>query len=83
MDVDKMDVECPLLSRARLESNKRNGWARNVRLFKGIHKKRGKKRSVVQEMFNSLKSMTDVIIKSKSVSSLVAFTSAELLRYKQ
>ncbi|KAK9991085.1 hypothetical protein SO802_026070 [Lithocarpus litseifolius] len=56
------------------ESNKGKGLARNVRLFKGIHKKCGIKRSAVQEMFDSLKSMTDVIIESKSVSSPTKFT---------
>ena len=61
VDVDPMDVECPLL-------------ARNVQLFKGIHKERGKKCSVVQEMSDFLKSMTDVIIESKSVSSPAPFT---------
>ena len=30
MDVDPMDVECPLLSRAGLEMNKGKGLARNV-----------------------------------------------------
>ena len=49
--------------------------ARNAQLFKGIHKRRGKKRSVVQELSDSLKSITNVIIESKSVSSLAPFTS--------
>ena len=53
MDIDKMDVECPLLSRAGLESNKGKGLARNVRLCKGIQKKRGKKCSAVKEMSDS------------------------------
>ncbi|KAL0014681.1 hypothetical protein SO802_001750 [Lithocarpus litseifolius] len=76
VDVDPMDVECSLLSKARLEMNKGKGLARNVQLFKGIHKKHGKKHSVAQELSDSLKSMTDVIIESKSVSSPTPFTSA-------
>ena len=75
MDVDPMDVECPLLSRVGPEMNKGKGFARNVQLFKGIHKKSGKKRSVAQELSDSLKSMTNVIIESKSVSSSAPFTS--------
>nr|POE84039.1 hypothetical protein CFP56_39431 [Quercus suber] len=75
VDVDPMDVECPLLSRVRPEMNKGKGLARNVQLFKGIHKKRGRKRLVVQEMSDSLKSMTDVIIESKSISNPAPFTS--------
>ena len=71
-----MDVECPLLSRAGLEMNKEKGLARNVQLFKGIQKKCGKKCSIAQELSDSLKSMTDVIIESKSVSSPAPFTSA-------
>ena len=71
IDVDPMDVECPLLSRVGLEMNKGKGLARNVQLFKGIHKKRGKKRSVAQELSDSLKSVTNVIIESKSVSRLL------------
>ena len=53
MDIDKMDVECPLLPRAGPESNKGKGLARNVWLCKGIQKKHGKKCSVMQEMSNS------------------------------
>ncbi|KAL0015435.1 hypothetical protein SO802_002504 [Lithocarpus litseifolius] len=75
VDVDPMDVECLLLSKARLESNKGKGLVRNVYLFKGIHKKHGKKHSVVQEMYGFLKSMIDVIIESKSVISPAPFTS--------
>nr|POF02055.1 hypothetical protein CFP56_18179 [Quercus suber] len=70
-----MDVECPLLSRAGPEINKGKGLARNVQLFKGLHKKHGKKHLTMQEMSDYLKSMTDVIIESKSVSNLAPFTS--------
>ena len=52
-EFDKMDVKCPLLSRAGLESNKGKGLARNVRLCKGIQKNRGKKCSAVKEMSDS------------------------------
>ncbi|KAL0015437.1 hypothetical protein SO802_002506 [Lithocarpus litseifolius] len=75
VDVDPMDVECLLLSKARPESKKGKGLVRNVYLFKGIHKKHGKKHSVVQEMYDFLKSMIDVIIESKSVISPAPFTS--------
>ena len=74
--IDPMDVECPLVSRASPEINKEKGLARNVQLFKGIHKRHGKKHLVVQEMSNTLKSMTNVIIESKSASSHASFTSA-------
>ena len=76
VDFDPMDVEFSLLSRAVPEMNKGKGLARNVHLFKLLHKKRGKKRSVVQELSDSLKSMTNVIKRSKSVSSLGPFTFA-------
>jgi len=69
-----MDVECPLVSRARPEINKGECLARNVHLFKGLYKKCDKKRSIVQEMSYSLKSMTGVIIESKSGSSPAPFT---------
>lgn len=65
-----------IVSRARLEINKGKGLARNVQLFKGIHKRRSKKHSIVQEISDTLKSMTDVVIESKRVSSHAPFTSA-------
>ncbi|KAK4573851.1 hypothetical protein RGQ29_031701 [Quercus rubra] len=73
--VDPMEVEGPASSRARLAVNKGKGLANGVHLFKGICKKqkKKKKRSVVQKMFNSLKSMSDVIIESKSASTHTPF----------
>ena len=46
-DVDPMEVEGPSLSRIGLAMNKGKGLASSVRLFRGIHKKRRKKRSIV------------------------------------
>ena len=66
--VDPMEVEGPALSRARPAVDKGKGLASGVQLFRGICKKQRKKRSTIQEMFDSLKSMSDVIVESRSVS---------------
>ncbi|XP_023878070.1 uncharacterized protein LOC111990519 [Quercus suber] len=66
--VDPMDVEGPASSRARPAMNKGKGLASGVQLFRGICKKPRKKRSTIQDMSNSLKSMSDVIVESRSVS---------------
>ena len=63
--------------------NKGKGLARGVHLFRGIHKKRGKKRLIVQEMFDSLKNISYVIVESKSVSTLQHLLPQQLLRFKQ
>ena len=63
-----MEVEGPASSRARLAVDKGKGLASGVQLFRGICKKPRKKRSTIQEMSDSLKSMSDVIIESRSVS---------------
>ena len=71
--VDPMEVEGPASSRARPAVNKRKGLASGVQLFRGICKKPRKKRSTIQEMSDSLKSMSDVIVESRSVSTHTPF----------
>ena len=66
--VDPMDVEGPASSEARPAVDKGKGLASSVQLFRGICKKPRKKRSTIQEMSDSLKSMSDVIVESRSVS---------------
>ena len=66
--VDPMEVEGPTSSRARPAVDKGKGLASGVQLFRGICKKPRKKRSTIQEMSDSLKSMSDVIVESRSVS---------------
>ena len=63
-----MEVEGPASSRARPAVNKGKGLASGVQLFRGICKKPRKKRSTMQEISDSLKSMSDVIVESKRVS---------------
>ena len=74
-NVDPMEVEGPSSSRVRPVVNKGKGLASGVYLFRGICKKSRKKRSVVQEMSNSLKNILDVIVESKSVSTCTPFAS--------
>ena len=75
MNVDLMEVEGPSLSRAGPTVNKGKGLASSVRLFRGICKKPRKKRSVVQEMSDSLKNILDVIVESRNVSTRTPFAS--------
>ena len=49
--------------------------ASGVHLFRGICKKPRKKHSVVQEMSDSLKNISDVIVESRSVSTRTPFAS--------
>ena len=70
-----MEVEGPSLSRAGPTVNKEKGLASGVHLFRGICKKPRKKRFVVQEMSNSLKNISDVIVESRSVSTRTLFAS--------
>ena len=74
-NVDPMEVEGPSSSRARPTVNKGKGLANGVHLFRGICMKPRKKRSVVQEMSDSLKSILDVIVESRSVSTYTPFVS--------
>ena len=71
--VDPMEVEGPASSRARPAVNKGKGLETSVHLFRGICNKQKKKRSVVQKMSDSLKSMSDVIVESRSVSTRTPF----------
>ena len=66
--VDPMEVEGPASSRARPAVDKGKGLASDVQLFRGICKKPRKKRSTMQQMSDFLKSMSDVIVESRSVS---------------
>ena len=71
--VDPMEVEGPALSSPRPAVNKGKGLASGVHLFREICKKPRKKRSVVQKMSDSLNSMLDVIVESRSVSTHTPF----------
>ncbi|XP_023875541.1 L10-interacting MYB domain-containing protein [Quercus suber] len=66
--VDPMDLEGPASSRARPAVNKAKGLASGVQLFRGICKKPRKKCSTIQDMSDSLKSMSDIIVENRSVS---------------
>ena len=63
-----MEVKGPSLSRAGLAVSKGKGLATSVHLFKPMCKKSRKKCSVAQEMFDSLKSISNVIVESGSIS---------------
>ena len=75
MNVDPMEVEGPSLSRVGPTVNKGKGLASGVRLFRGICKKPRKKRSIMQEMSDSLKNILDVIVESRNVSIRTPFAS--------
>ncbi|KAL0012278.1 hypothetical protein SO802_007386 [Lithocarpus litseifolius] len=68
-----MEVEGPASSRARPAVNKGKGLASDVPLFRGIRKKPRKKHSVVQDMSDSLRNISDVIVESRSVSTHTPF----------
>ena len=77
--VDPM-VEGPALCRARRTVDKGKGLASGVQLFKGICKKPRKKRSTLQEMFDFLKSISDVIVESRSVSTHTSFRTTAAIK---
>ena len=77
--VDPMEVEGPSSSRVGQTVNKGKGLASGVHIFRGICKKPRKKRSVVQEMSDSLKNISDVIVESRSVSTRALFASTETI----
>ena len=77
-----MKVEGPSSSRAGPVVTKGKGLATSVHIFKPICKKSRKKRSVVQEMSDSLKSISDVIVKSRSVSTRMDITSTATTQVK-
>ena len=62
--------------------NKGKGLASGVHLFKGIHKKPRKKCSIVNEISDSLKNISDVIIESISVSTRTPFASIAVAEVK-
>ena len=70
-----MEVEGPSLSKVGPTVNKGKGLASGVHIFRQICKKPRKKRSVVQEMFDSLKNILDVIVESRSTSTRTPFAS--------
>nr|POF16939.1 dihydropyrimidinase [Quercus suber] len=68
VNVDEMEVEGPSSSRAGPAVNKGKRLATTVHIFKPISKKPKKKRSVAQEMSDSLKSISNVIVEKSSLS---------------
>ncbi|XP_023885910.2 uncharacterized protein LOC111998020 [Quercus suber] len=68
MNVDVMEGEGPSSSRAGPAVNKRKGLATSVHHFKPISKKPKKKRSATQEMSDSLKSISNVLVERSSLS---------------
>ena len=83
MNVDPMELKGPSLSRAKPTVNKEKGLATSVHLFKPICKKpKRKKRSVAQEMSNSSKSISDIIVENRSVSTHPTFSSIATTQVK-
>ena len=68
VNVDAMEVEGPSSSRAGSAVNKGKGLATTVHIFKPICKKQKKKRSAAQEMSDSLKSISNVIVERSTLS---------------
>ena len=69
-----MEVEGPSSSRAGSAVNKGKGLATTVHIFKPICKKPKKKRSAAQEMLDSLKSISNVIVERSSLSACAPST---------
>ena len=82
-NIDLMEVEGSSLLRARPAVNKGKGLASDVHIFRRICNKPRKKCSVVQEMSDSLKNISDVIVESKTVSTRTHLLPQQLLRFKQ
>ena len=82
VNVDAMEVEGPLSLKAGLAVTKGKGLETSVHLFKPICKKSRKKHSVAQEMSDSLKSILDVIVKSRSVSTCMDIASTATTQVK-
>ena len=70
-----MEVEGPSLLRAGSTVNKGKRLVSDVHIFRRICNKPRKKCSVVQEMSDSLKNISDVIVESRSVSTHTPFAS--------
>ena len=82
VNVDLMEVGSPSSSKAGPAVNKGKGLVTSVHLFKPIYKKPRKKRLVVQEMSDSLKSISDVIVESRNVSTRMPFASTTNTEFK-
>ena len=82
VNVDAMEVEGPSSSRAGPTMTKGKDLATNVHLYKPICKKSRKKRLVAQEMSDSLKSISDVIVESRSVSTRMDIASTVTTQVK-
>ena len=70
------------MSRAKPTVNKGKGLVTSVHLFKPICKKPKKKSSVAQEMYDFLKSISDIIVESRSVSTHPTFASIATTQVK-
>ena len=82
VNVDTMEVEGPSSSRAEPVVSKGKGLTTSVHLFKPMCKKSRKKCSVAQEMFDSLKSISNVIVESRSVSTRMDIASTVTTQVK-
>ncbi|KAL0000605.1 hypothetical protein SO802_014386 [Lithocarpus litseifolius] len=72
----------PSLSRAGPAVNKGKGFASGVHLFRPIGKKPRRKHSFVQEMSDSLKSILDDIVESRSISTRTPCASKAIAELK-
>ncbi|XP_075637667.1 uncharacterized protein LOC142609832 [Castanea sativa] len=84
LNVDAMEVQGPSSLRVGPTMTKGKGLATNVHLFKPIFKKskKKKKRSVAQEMSDSLKSISEVFLESRSVGTRTPFASTATAQVK-
>ena len=82
MNVDTIEVEGPSSLRAGLVVTKGKGLTTSVHLFKPICKKSRKKHLVVQKMFDSLKSISNVTVESRSVSTRMDIASTATTQVK-
>ena len=82
VNVDAMEVEGPSLSRVEPAVSKGKGLATSVHLFKPMYKKSKKRHSVAQEMSDSLKSISNVIVERSSLSARTPFASIATAQVK-
>ncbi|XP_075650137.1 uncharacterized protein LOC142620697 [Castanea sativa] len=83
VNVDPMEVEDPSLSRAGMAIDKGKSKLSSVHIARGICKKPKKKRSVVQELFDSLKSISNVIVESRTVSTRPPIANTATTEFKE
>ncbi|KAM4122241.1 hypothetical protein ACJW30_01G068300 [Castanea mollissima] len=83
VNVDPMEVEDPSLSRAGPAIDKGKGKLSGVYLVRGNFKKPRKKRLVVQELSESLKSISNVIVESRIVSTRPPIASTATTEFKE